>query len=366
MAHDPMHIFPAAPLHWCRFDRYEIRDGAICPAPGATVYEYDPWDLHRATKGKYRTVETPYRDLLNLSVKLEANPVDPPRSRSIEPSLEASSEAERLILDWCQRYGMLGILPTQAEVIRLAAQTEHDGSARDVSQASYIRTGGRWFRNVRITSSLRPSDFSPSEKQRGARMTSASTWPGPIVRNWYWYALEWKDDPLTGKFSEFFPRIENGNKIQGDFQYPCPGTLDFWSVYGEPVGEFARWAQRFRQGVEIVSRHLSGYRPLLDSGVADEDFAINEAYKMLESLNNTIGIDYQPRDGKLTEELASPSLIASFSRMVFEDLIEGRRILRCDNCGSVFVSDEPRAKYCSTRCRHTAQSRRYRQRSKDR
>jgi hypothetical protein len=62
----------------------------------------------------------------------------------------------------------------------------------------------------------------------------------------------------------------------------------------------------------------------------------------------------------LEQVTISPGLLSSYALMFLLDQVENRRALRCEVCVRYFVSDERRALYCSPRCRHTAQSRRYR------
>jgi hypothetical protein len=59
-----------------------------------------------------------------------------------------------------------------------------------------------------------------------------------------------------------------------------------------------------------------------------------------------------------------PSLISSLAMMVVQDMVEQRRIRFCEACGVLFLSSAPQARYCSTRCRNTAEKRRLRARRK--
>jgi hypothetical protein len=73
----------------------------------------------------------------------------------------------------------------------------------------------------------------------------------------------------------------------------------------------------------------------------------------------TVGSDAQYRQTWRTR-----SLLSSFALMALLDLTEQRRVLTCRTCGRVFVSGAYQARYCSERCRATAQKRAYRARAR--
>src|SRR5258708_1795123 len=57
---------------WQRWNRYDLVNGVIMPAPGSPgPEEYDPWGGFRANAGRYRTVEQPYLPLLDLHRNLQ-------------------------------------------------------------------------------------------------------------------------------------------------------------------------------------------------------------------------------------------------------------------------------------------------------
>src|SRR4051812_21030165 len=90
---------------WWRFGRYEVRDGYIRPAPQAQLDEYDPWaEYHAARRGRQEK-PAPYQSLLSLLDEITA---------AISP------RDERRIADWCNQYGLLGVLPHQVQLVSLA------------------------------------------------------------------------------------------------------------------------------------------------------------------------------------------------------------------------------------------------------
>jgi hypothetical protein len=98
---------------WWRFTKYEIRNDTILPVPEAKGEWYNPWEAfydaregrHQSPDGK-RMMESPYGELFSL----EQSNCDPLR-------YDAAS-----ILNWCSRFGLLGLLPHCATVITLPAR----------------------------------------------------------------------------------------------------------------------------------------------------------------------------------------------------------------------------------------------------
>src|SRR3954447_22552118 len=79
---------------WWRFDRYEIKDGAIRPAASARLEWYDPWLAYRQVEYQKDTAP-PYKDLLTLSAKLQSTSPGGPQL--------LTKGSETAVLEWCQR-----------------------------------------------------------------------------------------------------------------------------------------------------------------------------------------------------------------------------------------------------------------------
>src|SRR5262249_25891042 len=101
---------------WRKFDRYEISGGAVRPAPRARLQRYQPWQKFEEAKGKYRKVTTLWGEFLEISRRIKAES---------GATLRPSRAGEALILEWCNRYGLLGILPGQAQFISLPPTSEN-------------------------------------------------------------------------------------------------------------------------------------------------------------------------------------------------------------------------------------------------
>lgn len=362
--YDPMQSVKSFELRgpWFRWSSYELRNGVIRPAL-ATLEEYDPWQRYRTNVGKYRTVEQPYLALLELqrelervedrggdSVKAGSQPI------STASVIRAQNDADDLIVRWCNRHGLLGLLSTLSNSICFPAVvrplTDY-ANTRVVSQEMYVRTGGIWHPVLDVRSVFEnTSKRADAVARREAKELSR---PGVTWFNRESSVYELK--PLDS-IKKFFPFSSKSNN-ESMFHPPCPNQQSFWADYGEPVSDFKLWCRLFTRAVE----HLSQW-PARSAGGDTEDLPIEveRSFRTLSELAQSAAPSFSLRKarGTIEEARESAGLLASYALMFLWDHIDGRRTLRCQNCGRYFVSNENRARYCCVSCRNTAQSRRYR------
>src|SRR5688572_18665620 len=97
---------------WWRFDRYEIRDGFILPASGATLVRYVPWgDYWTARNAPTRAEQqSPYMALIELARTVRTVPSGPTSRGEWFQNLIPADESSRVaLLEWCAKYGLLGL-----------------------------------------------------------------------------------------------------------------------------------------------------------------------------------------------------------------------------------------------------------------
>jgi hypothetical protein len=129
---------------WGKFSRYEIHNDQIRPAPGAYFERYDPWDVYRkslVTKGE----NAPYVSLMRLAEELGA--YRHPDTGDWGYQQWGWDEAQRAqVLFWCERFGLLGILPHIAISIDLPPRrfSRPVWNTTHYSYRCYIRNGGKW------------------------------------------------------------------------------------------------------------------------------------------------------------------------------------------------------------------------------
>src|SRR6266511_2833707 len=93
---------------WWRFSSYELDGWHIVPAKRAKLEEYDPWaDYRRAADGTHsagkRAFQPPYMTLMDMLTELPFH-----AGSEHEPSALKTAGKEA-ILDWCSKYGLLGV-----------------------------------------------------------------------------------------------------------------------------------------------------------------------------------------------------------------------------------------------------------------
>ena len=351
-------------MPWARYSRYEIKDDVIRPSPGAKLRTYDPWRKYHATSRKRPRAEPPYQALIDLAEKLELELTNgigrPPRV--------PTAESEKRILRWCNQYGLLGILPALTRTITLApcwtplpeSATSKKSPTLVPAYQTYLRDGGGWrvithFEDVREARIL-----DEKAKQEGEPIPKAlvpTEWPQPGAFQRDWRTYQWKrNNPLQGEFRKFFPMVPK-NKSDS-YQYPVPGTEEFWHVYAEPVEVFTNWALKFKSCAETVTR--------LDEGegqrTKDENWNLMNVASFLNSLTSSVCPSADVERGGITQRWSSASLVGSLAFMFVLDQQAGKRSRACLNekCRTWFVSGSPKALYCSPTCRRTVQMRRFR------
>lgn len=312
---------------WCRFSLYEIRDGCICPAPGAQLEWYDPWpDFHSTrsqTVGQMPAGSQPaYQSLMKLVHHLGYLPGQTPHPKYLSP------QSRSLILGWCQQYGLLGVLLSRWEAISVARQQQR---AHHWVQRTYSRGFGQviHFREVSGDVSDRPATALVHDLND----------------------LTLVEESPSKTWSRFFPSVKHSKDT---FPYPQPYTAEFFELYGEPLLDFCAAAQLL---VGAISR-LGGKSPDVKGEPKPADAqALNTINLLRRSVTSVMDFE---KDGSVTSRPEAPSLLASFAEMFAQDLIYGRPTLQCICCGTPFVSGAYQAQYCSVPCRLREQKRRLR------
>ena len=349
---------------WWRFDHYEIRDGYIRPAPGAELKEYDPWAVYRAGRAQGNGAKVPYLSLLEL---LDNKPTGEQRLYTLSPESEAS------VLSWCREFGLLGVLLQRTLSIVLAPRLERDVADADQDGLQnptlvptlrrYIRTNEGW---QELSSFIlgKGGHLIEGEAEREGELVSDDDvpkgWPKPSVLIQKLHNNIWVEEQFSETWSRFFPEMPNGN--WENYSYPIPTSEEFWKLYAEPVDEFLA-------GVHTLSWAFDGLshnNPIATASEKDEQSS-RRGIKILNALVAPVSTKIiRLEDGSSFEQRwVAPSLLSLFAMMLLQDLTEKKRVLRCPVCGKRFLSDAYQARFCSDKCRYTAQKRRFRSKSKE-
>lgn len=336
---------------WVRFDRYQEKEGYICPAPGAQLQTFDQLPHYAGVRSATGAQEPPYGSFLNLvqSVRLEPRP-GPGRLQTL------SADSAKLVTSWCAGHGLMGLLPQRAQMITLAPRY---GPLKDVPDrcvpwlTQYIRTNRGW--DILTRWGVRQQTVGIGSE--GALVPAEQVpkgWPDPGALIQHQVSSQWSMEKLSDVAKRYFPGVP---LLERDtYFYPCPLTEEFWRLYAEPVDEF----------VEAAAHLLGIVRDLGNPS----DTADNKAKRKsaVDRLNNILGaaapVAGLSDSGEIVKLWHTPSLLSTFAMMIREDLSEQRWPRTCDNCGKVFVTKAYQGRYCTDKCRFAAQKRRYRQRQK--
>lgn len=312
---------------WWRFELYEIRDGCIQPAEGAKLEWYDPWPDFQGTPnqtvGQSPTVQRGYQSLLKLVQRLEYVP-----GKTSYPDC-LSQKSQALILEWCQEYGLLGVLLSRWEYISIAPQRNESG---DWMQRKYFRGFGQVIQ---------------TQERRGnvEDQTAAVLIHGPND-------LTLAQESPRETWSRFFPSVPRAE--QDTFSYPQPYTPEFCELYGERLSDFCKAARLLTGAIS----HLGRSQPEI---VGDPKLAREQALDTINLFRRpVVSVLDIAENGAVKSRPVAPCLLASFADMFAQDLIYGRTIMQCACCGELFVSSAYQAKYCSVACRLRGQKRRLR------
>jgi hypothetical protein len=411
---------------WFRFDRYQLENGFIRPARGASLQSYDPFEMYERSKKECRG-KPPYQTLLDLLSHLgadvsknhprfaigaipyttaeyeeaeaiaeaEGSPVEDKidaemnrdyicydiksgftrirrKLRSLRPRMGIGltplsvcgtifepgpedlelfrkraplpPETGELILSWCARFGLLGVLPHVAESVTHCARwtlgERYNPELQFMAETiQHYRAHGRWFTKVL------PCSFDGTENlgkpKEGEPLPRAPGYiprcPGARMRHIEVYGEETglTEEGLLETWCDFFPSIPKSERLT--HTYPQPLTAGFWRIYEEPLEVFLRHALIFL-------------------------YAVSSSPQYLQTLLEPVGISLErKKDGRVGERWCCPSLLSAFAKMAAQDLSGGGSILRCPACGGVFVSSAYQAVYCSEPCAWRHRKRRARE-----
>lgn len=391
---------PHQGAHWWRCSEYEIiGDSHVAPAADAEIEWFDPltdWDEYWAGR-KRKGIPLPYTELLRRD----------------------TSDPEQVI-DWVERYGLLGILPHRTIEARFwprwtaePLSPQHgslgmdgrppDGGAFGTpvpSQRLYTRRAGPWSVEYEEAHREAATVGEPltDRELKNARESVGPMFPSPIrepgvevVR-----AKEGTHEQMgvVRGYAQFFPRrdgVPEWTDSRGNFgylpwgpiesrdrstetveaiedklekgRYPVPGERDFLVEYGEPLHLFDFYASALWETVEYWKEASEA------NSESDLDKIPHSTGSPPASFHAALravhpGTEFQEENdgaGGWVRRWEIPSLYAGLHVMILQDFPLGDAAHKhCEKCDRVFATDNPRQKYCSEQCRKAAEMARLR------
>ena len=312
---------------WWRFSEYEVEDGYVRPAVGATLSTFDLW--RRYENPESETWELPYQQLVALVQDLPSD-----KRLFSQITDEQMKNLQGKATSWCKKYGLFGILPNNL----LSAQ---------IGNFAVARTGAKFIevptQSAGEIDEPEIGDFTITDDSEGE------------------YLLEYSDSTWWN----YFPGISGEDRKERSDLLPLSDA--FWQEYAEPFDAFILTAKRFANAVEVLSldretveEHVAG--PI--TSTLDREGALkrlnNLASRVCEAASSTElegRVHYQ-------ERWESPSLIGHLAMQTLKFELFGRRYAICPRCGEKFpMTTGHIKKYCSDRCRSSAAKERKRRRS---
>lgn len=349
---------------WWRYERYEVRDGFVRPAPGARGAPYDPWTDYLAARSGWGGGggKAPYESLLELTWSFR---LLPPRGGE---RARLAPESEVAVATWCGEHGLLGLLPHQYEVAFLAPRWGEaaPGLASVAGPVVPVRRSYTWE-----ATGWQPDDEQwwrtktpalEQEPKQVGQLVPEELWPEhwgrPTALGRSFGRGAWGMLPLGSAWGRYFPNVPSPDR--DTWTYPQPLSEAFWAAYAEPIDEFVEVAALFSDTLLGLDDDLGQGEQALD--FVGRQFAAGRAfYSLVAGVHPAL----VSSDDGYVRAWRTKSLLSSFAMMVYLDLTNGKRVIRCEVCDKPFVSGAYQARYCSDRCRNTALKRAYRQRQKE-
>ncbi len=241
---------------WWHFDRYEIRGGALRPAPGTARRPYDPWARYAEARSGWASSggKAPYELLLDLVWSLRLRPT---ATKGQPPQLDP--ESEQALLAWCATHGLLGLLPHEAELAYLAPrwgpipELELMGVPLGVTRLMYQWGVTGWQAGFEVWWQTKTPQLDNAPKHEGElvpRNLLPEYWGSPSVLCRAIGDAGWTTLPIEHAWGRFFPDIVD--KDRRDHFYPPPLSDVFWEHYAEPLSAFLETATLFADTLQNV------------------------------------------------------------------------------------------------------------------
>jgi hypothetical protein len=362
---------------WWRFDRYEVVEWRIRPAPGAHLESYDP-----GSPGEWAAGEPPYLELGRLGQRISDwhqaqvkgsldrvhREVEPPRDPAPDEIIAyidtlqlamaghypqaptAPPELCRAITDFCVRHGLLGIFAQETLAVSLGDSPEVlldvlEGLPEDhllSSYQRYERAGGGWRTfSLRTRRPVAKGSCPDLTRRDWLELMRSSGWPldeshlqaGKVLRR----ALPARRDLPPALDLVDLEKARNAAFGGAPSRaFPVPQSKEFWRAYGEDLVSFSAYAVG-------ISEALLGLK-----AEAGKERAQHLAF--LNQLLEPVTLEVFEDEGRLRSRYASPSLIGSLAAMAYFDIAGGLRFGQCERCGGLFASRRGDRRFCSTAC----------------
>jgi hypothetical protein len=365
---------------WWHFDRYEVRGGFVRPGKGARLVSYDPWEAF---------LDQP-RD-----VKMRPDPNDPadPAGRRVPAhkafqrlgqqliALEREEDEERAILEWCNSYGLPGILLHRCAAVYEAPRWVQTGRFVFPWQRWHERLPWGWrtyepptqegfaafpalgarLRGETAPDGVVPGDLAPVSEDALFKAPSWALCSGPQLSD-----PTMRPERLGKTWAPHFPDVPRSEAET--YCYPTPLTDRFWRAYAERVQEirnaaivFAHMAQALGWLKEPKRNKLfaDGHRPTqrirAEAAIEDLNGLLAGAAPIVRPQIRGDLASERFGGAKLRQLWPNHCLLTSMAVMLALDEAGSKFGTRtCLNCGKPFFPRSQQHVRCTDECRESA------------
>ncbi len=308
---------------WWRFNEYEIIGGThITPAKNSKVHLYNPIEHSK-------------------QAHLELNALD-------------LNDTEAII-NWCNQFGLLGIMPYRTTEVHLPPSKGHQDSYKSHLPNQYQRSKTLYPVSSHIKTIAQENPIQSDLYNALGRFF-------PDINECGYLDEKYGKDLIN---QELIAVTGNDKKVIQSFnqrQYPLPGSKDFQNRYAEPLNLFRLYAGQIKQSIDMIEK--------IKNSNDFNHFSIrnNTSLKRFQNVLSSIS-PMALFTNTMTSSMGWQfnSLYSALHLMMLFDLTnEDRYFKRCQHnrCGKLFTTNDDRVLYDTPQCQKNAQMKRYR-RNKD-
>lgn len=387
--------------NWPRFNKYEIKNGFILPTKNSKfINDSDPWKNYWGTNkiNNNNIIDELFVILKRAEILKEINLFD---DNYVSKKFEITPDLEKLIINWVNKYGLLGIFHHNIKKITYSpiwyfiedsyetVQSRKKNHILEPWIISFQYTYGSWILEKKTcdTKNKNYKKFDLYKKKRLAKKKVSDDFLSEGKRNFFPTALEY--DSLSHFNKSISIELCNNSYWKNFFidvnllnntYLGHPQTEEFLSNYKEPINLFLYYAKtikKFYQYSKLIEykydkenkkNHKITKTEENEWSSSPEIFnPTNNIFRFI-NLRNTNGIGRNKKFQRLFQH-ESPSLFGILgSIQLFDISLNGREIIDCKNptCDNDFLKSRIGKKiYCSDRCKKTVNKRKERKAKKN-
>jgi hypothetical protein len=321
-----------------RYSQYELFNRTLRPAKGATLTRFNPWDIYENSQ-KRKWDQPPYMSLVNLAneLRLELRSSD----RRVDPRQAVnliSDESCRRILEWTNRFGLLGLIFEQ----RRRAELVCGAGADIVSNRESYQSKSTADHSCQDLLDPAVMDKQPTDEtdRRGSQVFIG-------------FRMDNDHDVLDLQLLESRRLGDQDPLPVTTFRYPSllfPYDHASSAPYCESLEDWYTEAESFYNHINLLGILTHKMSRLLGG--------------LKQNLSNVRRIVFH-RDTGLHDFVSSqpyrPTLLSEFAVMASKDFANGHRMIECPACGMQAMVSGYQTKHCSPKCASRVRKRRQRQ-----